>query len=170
MKQKKKIILLFTICMLIFVFSAFQSQAKTFGATRELDFNSSFSVGYKVSKNQNIKWSFNGSNSLVGIIVLAMDENNYNIFMDDAFSAFAYTLSDGSYYSHYGTFKAKSSDKWWIAFINLDGDMLSTSITYKVEFPYMSTGLYIAIIGGLSVMVVIVAIVSYKQKKKNKHL
>jgi len=34
----------------------------------------------------------------------------------------------------------------------------------------MSTGLYIAIIGGLSVMLVIVAIVSYKQKKKNKHL
>ncbi|MCG3224541.1 MAG: hypothetical protein H7647_08750, partial [Candidatus Heimdallarchaeota archaeon] len=139
MKQKKIILVFVITCMLNFAFLSSLSQA----GSEYLFFNQYVYEGKKVKENAEIEWSFSGSNSYVGIIVMAMDEYNFNKFDNGDMSAYAYFLSDGNYIADYGTFKAKSDDVWYIVFWNFDAVIESTSLTYKVKFPGVSIGLII---------------------------
>ena len=80
--------------------------------------------------NDYIDWSFNGSNSYVGITVIAMDDTNFWNF-DNGYSYTSYSLSSGAYYIHSGTFYPLYEDQWYIIFMNEDPDMQSTYLTYE---------------------------------------
>jgi hypothetical protein len=163
MKQKKMILVFVITCMLNFAFLSSLSQA----GSEYLFFNQYVYEGKKVKENAEIEWSFSGSNSYVGIIVMAMDEYNFNKFDNGDMSAYAYFLSDGNYIADYGTFKAKSDDVWYIVFWNFDAVIESTSLTYKVKFPGVSIGLIIGIVIGVIVVIAIIGgVVSSNKKKK----
>jgi len=80
--------------------------------------------------NDYIDWSFNGSNSYVGITVIAMDDTNFWNF-DNGYSYTCYNLSSGAYYIDSGTFYPPYEDQWYIIFMNEDPDMQSTYLTYE---------------------------------------
>lgn len=169
MKKKKMLLILIFTCVLNFVFLPSLGQAKTFSGTDYLNFGQYVSMGANVKEDADIEWSFSGSNSYVGIIVMAMDQYNFNKFDNGDLSAFVYILSDGDYISHHGTFRARSDDKWFIVFLNLDLVFESTSLTYEAKFPSGNVGLIVGIvIGAIVILAIIGAGVEYLNKKKRK--
>lgn len=168
MKKKKLILILFLTCMLNFAFTASVSQAKTYSGTEYLVFSEYIAMGAEVKENAEIDWSFSGSNPYVGIIVMAMDQYNFDKFDDGDMSAYAYFLSDGDYYIQSGTFRARSDDMQYIVFWNFDATLEATSLTYEAKFPTTSIGLIIGIIIGVLVLIAIIGAVVYTSNKKKK--
>jgi len=168
MKQKKIILVFVITCMLNFAFLSSLSQAKTSSGTEYLVFSEYLAVGAEVKEDAEIEWSFSGSNSYVGIIVMAMDHYNFLKFADGDLSAYAYFLSNGNYIVDYGTFLAKTDDTWHIIFWNFDAVIESTTLTYEVKFPGVSIGLIIGIVIGVIVVIAIIGGVIYSSNKKKK--
>lgn len=113
-----------------------------------------------------IEWEFQGSNSYVGIDVIAMTQNNFDKF-ELLMQFFYYELSNGQYYSDYGTFEVKSDDVWYIVFVNLDEDFMSTNLTYEVNFKHGGPiGLIIGIIVGVIVVISVIGAIVIKTKKQ----
>ncbi len=83
--------------------------------------------------SNNIKWEFEGSNSYVGIIVLAMDDDEFANFKNKKVYTY-YILSNGKYYADSGDFDVPYSDTWYILFFNVDSDRQRTNLSYTVEF------------------------------------
>jgi len=79
--------------------------------------------------NDEIDWSFSGSNTFVGVDVFAVDYDNYYNFYN-GYSYTYYSLSNGGYYADSGTFTVPYSDDWYIIWANWDSDIQSTSLTY----------------------------------------
>ncbi len=154
--------------MLNFAFTASVSQAKTFSGTEYLVFSEYIAMGAEVKEDAEIDWSFSGSNPYVGIIVMAMDEYNFNKFDGGDLSAYVYFLSNGDYYIQSGTFRARSDDTWYIVFWNFDSTLESSSVTYEAKFPTGSIGLIIGIIVGVLVLAGIIGAVVYSMNKKKK--
>ena len=126
-----------------------------------------------------IEWDFEGSNSLIGIKVQAMDYDNYDDF-SDGIPYSSYELSDGSYYKHDGEWDIPYNDEWYIVFINDDGDMQTTVLEYDVYFhiaddytdPYPYFFVYmiliIALIAIAAFFVIALPIIIVKKVSKNK--
>ncbi|MCF2140372.1 MAG: hypothetical protein K9W44_10000 [Candidatus Lokiarchaeota archaeon] len=91
-------------------------------------------VGYYwiMSGNDEISWSFSGTNTYVGIKVMVMDSANYNNFYY-GYSYTYYLESSGDYYADSGTFTIPYSDTWYIIFANYDSDQESTALTYSAS-------------------------------------
>ncbi len=167
-KKKMLLVLIFT-CVLNFAFLPSLGQAKTFSETEFLFFGDYVSMGAEVKEDADIEWSFSGSNPYVGIIVMAMDQYNFNKFENGDLNALVYFISDGDYVVDYGTFRARKDDKWFIVFLNFDASMESTSLTYKAKFPSGNVGLIIGIVIGVIVIIALIgAGVEYLNKKKKK--
>lgn len=86
----------------------------------------------ELAKNDQVDWSFKGSNSKVGIIALAMD--NAEMFkFKQAFQYNASELSSGAYSEDYGTFTIPYTDQWCLVFWNKDPAQQSTTVTIELE-------------------------------------
>jgi len=109
----KKAHLYFCILMLLVFISPIVSltQAKTFSGSESLDFLEYLYVWDESKEDETISWSFQGSNSYVGIYVMAMDSYDFDDFYY-GFSFFYYELSDGGYYIHSGTFTVPYDETW----------------------------------------------------------
>ena len=107
-------------------------------ATTTLDYNQYVSVYYTTEYNDQIDWSFSGDNQYVGIIVYAMEEEEYLEFQSGGSPAL-YTLSSGDYVSDSGTFTVAYDDVWYIVFLNEDSDQQSTYLTYSAAPQTSST-------------------------------
>jgi len=113
-----------------------------------------------------IKWEFQGSNSYVGIDVIAMTYSNFIKFeyLDEFYY---YELSNGYYYVDYGSFEVRSDDIWYIVFINLDGDLMGTYLSYEVNFKHAGPiGLIIGIIVGAIVIISVIGVITTRAKKQ----
>ena len=106
-------------------------------------------VGYS------IKWSFESSNSYVGITVLAMDQDQYNRYVLYGSSNY-YILSDGSYQRDSGTFMVPHEEIWYILFIN--HSMAQTYLSYNITYEQVNP-VYI-IIAIIIVVIIVGAIVA----------
>ena len=100
-----------------------------------------------------IKWSFEGSLSSVGILVAAMDQDQYNkyVFYGQIRFCRYYVLSDGSYWRDSGTFAVPNEDVWYILFIN--SGAMETSLSYNVMFEQVNP-LYIIIAVIIAVLII----------------
>lgn len=119
-------------------------------------------VGYRII------WSFESSNSFVGITVLTMNHEEYDKYRS-AESYIYYTLSDGNYVRDSGIFNVPYEDYWYIMFINRDSDEQQTYLTYEISYedvnPFlfiMGTVVFIVVIG-----IVVVIIIVINQNKKS---
>jgi len=128
------------------------AQGKDFNTN--LAFGDYFSVysGRTMDETGSIEWAFTGSNTAVGITVIIMDEENYLKFENDDISAVGYIVSDGSYYSHSGTFAIPEIDSWYVVFLHVDllAPLQTTDVDMTVNF----------IGGGLALAILIVIIVA----------
>jgi len=76
-----------------------------------------------------VDWYFEGTNTYVGIEVMAMDDTEFYDFQNSGSYMF-YPLSDGSYYSDSGTFTVPYADEWYFVFWNSDSDELATDLNW----------------------------------------
>ena len=100
-----------------------------------------------------IKWSFESTNSHVGITVLTMDQDQYDRYLSGESYTY-YTLSDGSYIKDSGRFVVPHADYWHIWFINYDSDSQQTFLSYDVTFEQVNP---ITIIVSIIVVLLIVS-------------
>jgi len=146
----KKSYYLAGIIYLIFIISIVTS-ANAYNVT--LNYNQYAHVSVTAGSGDEVNWDFSGSNHYVGIHVIAMTAADFDHFVYGG-TYYYYTLSDGSYYSDQGTFKPDTSDTWYILFINVDSDKMSTSLTYNVNVYNPMTTFFIILV----VVMVIAAI------------
>jgi hypothetical protein len=166
MKQKRVTKLFLIVVLSSLIFLPLLSQAKKHSGSTYLVFGEYIVLSGKVNDGAQIDWAFSGSNPYVGIFVFALNQENYEIFVIDEFSAYGYQLSNGDYYADYGTFSARSKGNWYIVMWNFDPTLESTLVTYEVTFPG-NVGMIIGIIiGALVVIGIIGAVVSSLRKKK----
>lgn len=136
--------------------------------SQALDFGyylySSNYVGYR------IRWSFESSNSEVGITVLVMEHDEFNKYKSSQPSSY-YTLSDGTHVSDSGAFEVPSEGYWVIMLINADPAMQQTTVTYEISIEHINPMLIIitviTVIGVVAVVVTIVFVVVKKRKPKH---
>ncbi len=115
--------------------------------------------------SHSIKWSFEGSNTYVGITAIAMDYQEFANFKNGNTFTY-YWLSHGNYRSDSGEFQVPYSDVWYVIFLNLDPDRQSTSLSYNVVFdPLPIEAVFIGIIIAIVFIGVIVAIVKTRSSK-----
>jgi len=86
--------------------------------------------------SDSVDWEFEGTNPDVGITVWAMDEDDYEDYIDGnpQTIAYYYSLSSGGYTKKSGSWNVDHSDTWYILFINKDTDQETTTLTYDAEF------------------------------------
>jgi hypothetical protein len=124
---------------------------------------------------RDIKWSFSGSHSEVGIKVGVMDLTTLNNF----YSSFTvdYVVSDGSETSDSGRFHIPQENYWYIAFyvIDLDGMFFSTTVDIKADYVDsinlglilgLSIGLPLGLVAITLPIIIFTVIVPRRRKKK----
>ena len=85
-------------------------------------------------------WSFSGSNSAVGITVMAMDSGNYSRLL--AAESYSYILiAAGQNYVASGTFEPIYAANWYILFLNNSTTHQTTTLTYSatINWAYYCT-------------------------------
>jgi len=150
------------------------AQGKDYSANLEL--LEYFSVGPSRTMDETgtIEWAFTGSNTAVGITVIIMDEENYLLFVADDPAALGYIVSDGSYYSHSGTFTIPELDKWYVVFMHLDVLVPLQTSTVNMTVNFIGGGLAIwlliiiivapiVVVGGIITLIVVLLIRKKKQ-------
>ena len=141
-----------------------------------LSYESSLAFGEYVyfyrtaGEGDKIRWEFSGTNSYVGITVLAMSDIEFNKFQN-AQTFYTYTLSNGSFYIASGTFYPPSYDTWYIVFLNADSSVQTTYLTYDINVVKGDDGLFESILYPIITVVIIGAIIGagieiFKKKKQ----
>jgi hypothetical protein len=113
-----------------------------------------------------IKWSFESTNSYVGITVLALDQDQYDRYQSHETYTY-YTLSDGSYAKDSGRFVVPHADYWHIWFIHYDFNNQQTFLSYDITFEQVNPITIIVVVLIVSTIIAIVLIlVKNKRPKK----
>lgn len=136
-----------------------------------LNYNEYIDVSVDAGPGDEVNWDFSGSNIYVGIYVVAMTSADYNQFLYGG-TYYYYTLSDGSHYSDQGTFNPTTRDTWYIVFVNVDPDQMSTSLTYDVTVynPLVTLIVIIVVVGIVIVCIIGVAVGASNKAKKRKEM
>jgi hypothetical protein len=136
-----------------------KAQCETFKIELSGSGAQSLDYGYYLYSNNyvryRIRWSFESSNSQVGITVLVMNHDEYNKYKASQTASF-YTLSDGTHTSDSGTFEVPAEDYWVIMLMNVDPDHQQTYLTYEISIEQINP---IPIIITVIIVVVVVAVI-----------
>ncbi len=183
-KQTQIIVFLFASLILgsaFITFLPFRSQQSNDNKLDTLNLSTTASLDYmeyvhltakNVGPDGNIYWEFSSSNVFVGIVVFAMDPENWKKFKVDYLSAVGYILSDGDWVADWDNWEPVKKTTWYIAFINVDDDEELTTLTYSITCTGCSSdgGPNIALIIGIVVGIIAAAAIGgflvYKYKIK----
>jgi hypothetical protein len=172
----KKMIIIMAVTILFFspiLFVKFEDNEKLMtGSTIKLDETGIISLSYgdyysaSGYASLRIRWSFDSSNTYVGITVIAMDAESYALFL--ALESYSYyTLSNGNYRTASGTFTVPQGGDWYVLFMNFDSDHQTTYLTFDVTFIGISPLVIIlAVIIIIAVIGTILGIVLGTRKKR----
>jgi len=159
MKYNKKLLILLSLCTVIFVGSLFapirsynidQAENDTdkaidlyspkTSAAMWLNYPHYTHLEAMCGAGDVIDWSFTGTNTDVGIYVLIMDDLDYAWFdlYDGDLSVVSeyWILSAGTHYSTYGWAAPHEHDNWCLVFWNADPDQENTYLTYNAYITY----------------------------------
>ena len=169
-------IILFSLIITTFGLFILNSEANEASSSRsssiEIKPASSVTLQYNYYKkehgysNDQIEWQYETNNSLVGLTVWAMDEDDY-IDYDNGKSYTKYSLYSSFSYKKSGTWTVPHDDTWYILFINNDAQQKTVLVTYNVEFNYdwFADYGYIVIPIGVIIFIAIAAGLSKSQQR-----
>lgn len=160
---RKKTVLCIGLLTLVFYISLFavtvsKVEAKDYQTTLNYDEYFHVSSGRFMDNSSSIYWSFNSTNTLVGIEVLIINDDNFTLFQADTSSVYGYQQSDGTLYEDNGTWSIQNFDKWHVVFWHNQLAGGPTDLALVVNFDRgLQNGLWYGL-GILGIFIVIVSI------------
>lgn len=174
-KNKYGLLVMFFLLSMIFI-SANSATAGQYTFSLSYGDYYAISSGKEVGEIGSIVWSFEGSNTNVGISVWILDKDNFTKFSEKD-PSLGFEVSDGSYYSASGSWTPYKTDVWYIVFIHADSDIYQTT-TVNADVTIITGGLIawvLVLIIGLpallcvGVIVLVVVLVSRNKKKQQQY-
>jgi hypothetical protein len=152
MKKRVKIIIILTFILLItyqFNYTSFKP-VSAFEKTYSMTFGDYVAIHHTVpvGTDYTIKWSFSGTNVLIGIHAGVMDQSDYD---DWDFGSPTTEVSDGTENKDSGKFKIPYEAIWYIVFYVTDIDALIDSTNLHVIVDYVIETANLPLILGLSI-------------------
>jgi hypothetical protein len=136
MRKCQLLILLFIIPLTSIIVGLQAKPILAYEATVTLGWGEGIYFKHNITETvgRDIKWSFKGSHSEVGINVGVADESTLNLF--EITMDVDYVLSDGLKTKDSGRFNIPQDDKWFIIFyvLDMDGFVYSTTVDVKAEY------------------------------------
>jgi len=132
-KKKTIIVIFFLFCVNFFQ----NNPCSAFSGTYDLTYGDYVAVHSSNSYGPPtyVEWSFEGNNEYIGIKVYLMTETNYYSWISGG-TVPVFVLSNGDYYSDYGTFDLQTNDVWCVVFFVDDVDAIFdyTTVYISVNF------------------------------------